>query len=42
MLDPLSEEERATFLALLGKMVDINNALSRAPRRPVNQRQPAE
>ena len=42
MLDPLSEEERAIFLALLGKMVDINNALSRAPRRPVSQRQPAE
>ena len=42
MLAPLSEDERAAFLTLLGKMVDINNALSRAPRRPVIQREPVD
>jgi len=34
MLEPLSEDERQTFMSLLGKFVDINNALSRAPARP--------
>lgn len=34
ILAPLSEDERKTFMALLDKLVDINNALSRAPARP--------
>jgi DNA-binding MarR family transcriptional regulator len=34
MLAPLSEDERETLMSLLGKFVDINNALSRAPERP--------
>jgi DNA-binding MarR family transcriptional regulator len=35
MMAPLSEEERETLTALLEKFVDINNAFSRAPERPV-------
>ena len=34
ILAPLSEDERKTFMALLDKLVDINNPLSRAPARP--------
>jgi len=34
ILAPLSEDERQTFKVLLGKLVDLNNALSRAPERP--------
>ncbi|MEJ2119672.1 MAG: MarR family transcriptional regulator [Alphaproteobacteria bacterium] len=38
MMAPLSEEERETLTALLEKFVDINNAYSRAPERPVVER----
>jgi len=34
ILSPLDERERQTFMELLGKLVDINNTLSRAPLRP--------
>ena len=34
MLGPLDEDERRSFMTLLGKLVDINNTLSRAPQRP--------
>lgn len=34
ILAPLSDEEQKTFMALLDKLVDLNNALSRAPARP--------
>ena len=34
ILAPLSEAERKTFMVLLDKLVDVNNALSRAPARP--------
>lgn len=36
ILAPLSPAERKTFMALLGKLVDGNNALSRAPIRENN------
>jgi DNA-binding MarR family transcriptional regulator len=35
MLAPFSEDERETLMSLLGKFVDINNAHSRAPERPI-------
>ena len=35
MLEPLTTDERQTFMTLLGKFVDINNAHSRAPARPI-------
>lgn len=38
MLAPLTEDERETFMELLEKFVDINNALSRAPVRPIVER----
>lgn len=38
MLEPLTEAERETLMTLLGKFVDINNALSRAPERPIVDR----
>ena len=38
MLEPLSEDERETLMSLLEKFVDINNALSRAPARPIVSR----
>lgn len=38
MLDPLSDDERETLMALLEKFVDINNAFSRAPVRPIVER----
>jgi len=31
LVAPLNEQEQAVFLTLLGKLVDANNALSRAP-----------
>ncbi len=34
ILAPLDDGERKSFMALLGKLVDINNTLSRAPLRP--------
>jgi DNA-binding MarR family transcriptional regulator len=34
MVEMLDDEERETFMTLLGKFVDINNTLSRAPERP--------
>ena len=33
LLEPLDPSERETFMGLLAKLVDINNVLSRAPRR---------
>ena len=38
ILDPLSSEERATFMLLLGKLVQAKNERTRVPMRPVNQR----
>jgi len=38
MMEPLSAEEWETLTALLEKFVDINNAFSRAPERPVVER----
>jgi len=38
MLEPLTEDERETLMSLLEKFVDINNALSRAPERPIVER----
>ncbi|MGH6989748.1 MAG: MarR family winged helix-turn-helix transcriptional regulator [Stellaceae bacterium] len=32
ILAPLAESERTTLMSLLNKLVDLNNALSRAPR----------
>jgi len=34
ILEPLTMDERQTFMTLLDKLVDLNNALSRAPVRP--------
>lgn len=34
ILEPLLEDERAEFLRLVEKLVDGNNSLSRAPRKP--------
>jgi DNA-binding MarR family transcriptional regulator len=34
ILAPLDAGERQSFMTLLGKLVDINNTLSRAPQRP--------
>ncbi len=34
ILAALDPDERETFMALLAKLVDINNSSSRAPRRP--------
>jgi DNA-binding MarR family transcriptional regulator len=42
ILEPLNERERATFTRLLAKLVDGNNARSRAPMRPVSQRRADE
>jgi DNA-binding MarR family transcriptional regulator len=38
ILAPLSPRERATFMSLLARLVDINNSLSRAPLRRERQR----
>lgn len=45
MLAPLTAAERRTFVRLLGKLVDVNNTLSRAPQKapagtPVERRRP--
>jgi MarR family transcriptional regulator, lower aerobic nicotinate degradation pathway regulator len=34
ILAALDPDEQETFMALLAKLVDINNSISRAPRRP--------
>jgi DNA-binding MarR family transcriptional regulator len=37
ILAPLNATERAQFMAMLARLVDINNAHSRAPLRPVGE-----
>lgn len=34
ILAPLDPQEQEAFMALLAKLVDVNNSISRAPRRP--------
>ena len=41
ILAPLDTEERKAFMALLAKLVDVNNSNSRAPRRPRVRRRAA-